>query len=51
MLDYTDDIFEEITQVTFLRNDVIKVYTEIDFFDQEQRELYIDRLIDRVFLL
>lgn len=35
-------------QVTFLRNDVIKIYTEIDFFDKEQRELYIDRLIDRV---
>ena len=38
-------------QVTFLRNDVIKVYTDIDFFDKEQRELYIDRLIDCVLVL
>lgn len=35
-------------QVTFLRNDVIKVYTDIDFSDKEQREFYIDSLIDRV---
>ncbi len=32
----------------FLRNNVIKVYTDVDFFDKEQRERYIDNLIDRV---
>lgn len=33
-------------QVAFLRNDVIKVYMEMDFFDKEQREKYIDTLVD-----
>lgn len=35
-------------QVAFLRKDVIKIYTEVDFFDKEQRDLYIDTLVDRV---
>ncbi len=35
-------------QVSFLRNDVIKVHTEIDFFNKKQRERYLDDLIDRV---
>ncbi len=35
-------------QVSFLRNDVIKVRTEIDFFNKNQRERYLDDLIDRV---
>jgi AcrR family transcriptional regulator len=35
-------------QVSFLRNDVIKAHTNIDFFNKEQREIYIDSLIDRV---
>lgn len=33
-------------QVAFLRNDVIKVYTKMDFFDKEQRDRYIDTLVD-----
>jgi len=35
-------------QVVFLRNNVIKVHTDVDFFNKEQRDRYIDSLIDRV---
>lgn len=33
-------------QVAFLRNNVIRTHTNMDFYDQEQRDLYIDHIID-----
>jgi AcrR family transcriptional regulator len=35
-------------QAAYLRSNVIKAHTDIDFFNKEQRELYIDNLIDFV---
>ena len=37
-------------QNAFLRSNVFKINTGIDFFSQEQREQYIDDLVDRVLL-
>ena len=35
-------------QVAFLRSNVFKLHTGIDFFDTEQREKFIDKLIEKV---
>lgn len=36
-------------QVAFLRHELLKSGDGVDFFDGEQRDSYIDGLIDRVF--
>ena len=35
-------------QVAFLRNNVLKIHTDIDFYDETQRDSFIDDVIDRV---
>jgi hypothetical protein len=36
-------------QVAFMRSEVLKETNGIDFFNVEQRELFIDRVIDNIF--
>jgi hypothetical protein len=35
-------------QVAFLRADVFKSYTGIDFFNGQQRDMFIDKLVDNI---